>query len=256
MIRRLALASGSLASLALLVSCTRFDADIAATVNGHELTIDQLQELAEGNDDPAVLRAALSTWIQVVAASEDPGELLTEEALAAERELILPPLIDSVQNQAQADYEQGLAGSPLLCLAVIPIAAETTSDSVLRGFAAGVSFADLATRYSDDPSLVESGGVISVDGQECLPIDQWNVDLVDQLTTEDAVVGEPVVVSLNGSEVIVLLRPFEELTQDSKDSLAQGPVSELLLERYQDAEVTVNKRFGVWDAEQGAVVTA
>ena len=260
MIRRRGVALAVLAAglaVASLSACDRYEPnEAAATVNGHELSLDQLEELAEGNDDPAVQRAALSAWIQVIAASEDPGELLTEADLAAQREIVLPPLIEATQEQARLEYEQGLQGSLSLCMAVIPLTADTPSAAVLDALEDGVPFAELAAQYSEDPSLIETGGIISVDGQECLPTDQWNAELLELLADEDAVVGEAGVIILNNSEVIFLLRPFAELSAASKTLLAQGPVAEALLELYQAAEVTVHESIGTWDAEQGQVVAS
>lgn len=241
----------------IVASCDRYQPnEAAATVNGHEISLSQLDQLADGDDDPAVLRAALTAWIQVVAASDNPGELLTEADLAAQRALVIPPLIEATQAEAQAQYEQGLDGSPLLCMAVIPLAAGTDSGTLLRAYAVGVPFAELAAQFSEDPSLVETGGVISVNGQECLPTDQWNVELLEQLRTEEIVVGEPGVIELNAAEVIVLLRDFAELSTESQSALAQGPVSDALLALYQAADVTVHESIGAWDHEQGLVVEA
>ena len=262
MIRRLGFVPGvfataTLAAVVGLSSCDKYEPnETAATVNGHELSLEQLEELAEGNDDPAVRRAALTAWIQVVAVSEDPGELLSEEALAAQRDLIIPPLIEATMEETQQQYEQGLDGSPLLCMAVIPLAAETDSTVVLDELDAGTSFAELATQFSEDPSLAESGGVIEVDGAECLPTDQWNVDLLGLLAEANVKVGTPDVIILNDAEVVVLLRPFDELTDNSKTQLAQGPVSAALLDMYQAADVTVLDSIGVWDSEQGLVVAS
>ncbi|MCE9622856.1 MAG: peptidyl-prolyl cis-trans isomerase [Actinomycetia bacterium] len=262
MIRRLGLVPGVLAATSLLTvaglsSCDKFEPnEAAATVNGYEISLDQLDELAEGNDDPAVLRAALTAWIQVVAVSDDPGELLTEDALAAQRDVIIPPLIEATQAQAQSQYEQGLQGSSVLCMAVIPLAADVESATVLDALDEGVPFAELAAQFSEDPSLVETGGIIAVNGQECLPTDQWNADLIAQLTEAEITVGEPGVIILNDSEVVVLLRPYDELTPESKTLLAQGPVSEALLALYQAADVTVHESIGTWDSEQGLVVAS
>ncbi len=225
-------------------------------MNGYEISLDQLDDLAEGNDDPTVVRAALSAWIQVIAVSDNPGELLTEADLAAERERLIPPLIEAAQDEAKDLYEQGLDGSPLLCMAVIPLAADVESAVVLDELDAGVPFGELATQYSEDPSLVETGGIITIDGQECLPTDQWNAEFLDQLTAERVVVGEPEVIILNAGEVIVLLRPYAELNDASKATLAQGPVSDALLELYRAADVSVNEKVGTWDPEQGLVVAS
>ena len=261
-IRRLArvpalLVAATLTTAGGLSACEKFEPnEAAATVNGHEISLDQLDALAEGNDDPAVRRAALTAWIQVVAVSENPGELLTEDDLAAERERIIPPLIESTQEATQEVYEQGLEGSPMLCMAVIPLPEEVESATVLRTLRAGAPFAEIAAELSVDPTLIETGGVLIFDGQECLSLDQWNPELLGQLADEEIVVGEPGVITLNAGEVIVLLRPFEELTAASKSLLAQGPVSEALLVLYRAAEVTVNESIGTWDPEQGLVVVS
>lgn len=250
-------ATAALVAVVGLSACDKFEPnEAAATVNGHEISLDELDELVEGNEDPAVLRAALTAWIQVVAVSEDPGELLTEEALADQRDLILPPLIESTQAEAQLRYEEGLEGSSLLCMAVIPLAADVQSADVLDALDAGIPFSELAVEFSEDPSLIETGGVISVDGQECLPTDQWNADLIGLLTETEAKVGEPDVIILNDSEVVVLLRPYDELTEASRILLAQGPVSEALLALYNAADVTVHESIGTWDSEQGTVVAS
>ncbi|MEQ1872847.1 MAG: hypothetical protein ABL953_03885 [Ilumatobacteraceae bacterium] len=259
MTRRLGVAPALLAvgltAVGSLSACDRYEPnEAAATVNGHELSLSQLEELAEGNDDPTVRRSALTAWIQVIAASDDPGELLTEADLTAQREIVLPPLIEATQEQAQSEYEQGLQGSLSLCLRVIPLAADVPSAAVLDALEDGVPFAELAAQYSEDPSLIETGGIISVEGQECLPTDQWNAELLELLAGEDAVVGEPGVIILNNSEVIFLLRPYDELSAASKNLLAQGPVAEALLELYRAADVTVHESIGTWDAEQGQVV--
>ena len=260
MISRPGLAPALLTATALLAvaglsACKRYEAnEAAATVNGHEISLNQLSELVAGNEDPAVLRAALTAWIQVVAVSEDPGELLTEDALAARRSVIIPPLIESTQAETKALYEQGLDGGSALCLAVIPLAADVASATVLEALESGASFAQLATEFSEDPSLVETGGVIAVEGQECLPLEQWNAELISLLTEADAQVGEPGVIILNDAEVVVLLRPFDDLSDDSKILLAQGPVSQALLKLYNAADVTVNESIGTWDSEQGIVV--
>jgi hypothetical protein len=252
-----ALLAAALPLVAGLSSCDKFEPnEAAATVNGSEISLDQLDDLASGSDDPTVVRAALTAWIQVVAASENPGELLTEADLTAERDRIIPPLIEATQDETQALYEQGLDGSPLLCMAVIPLAADVESKTVLDALDNGVAFADLATQFSEDPSLIETGGIIAVDGQECLPTDQWNADLLDQLTSEGIVVGTPGVITLNAAEVVVLLRPFAELNEGSKSMLAQGPVGDALRELYRAADVTVNDKIGTWDPEQGLVVAS
>lgn len=262
MIRRLGFVPGVCAAATLvavvgLSACDKFEPnETAATVNGHEISLEQLDELTDGNDDPAVRRAALTAWIQVVAVSEDPGELLSEEALAAQRDVIIPPLIESTQEETKLQYEQGVDGSPLLCMAVIPLAAETDSATVLVALDAGTSFAELATQYSEDPSLAESGGVIEVDGAECLPTDQWNAELLTLLADANVKVGTPDVIILNDAEVVVLLRPFDELNDASKTQLAQGPVSNALLELYKAADVEVHESIGVWDSEQGLVVAS
>jgi hypothetical protein len=256
--RRLALPLGALVAAVSFSSCSSVDhADVAAEVNGHELTTDQLSVLADGSTDGEAIRGLLRTWIEVVAVSDDASGLTTATELTARKTGLLADMVEQFADAGRTTYEQGLDGSPLLCLSAIPLDTSVEADTVLAELRGGTTFADAAKQYSIDTSLADSGGVVtSADGIECLAADQYNTELLSALADAGATVGEPASIVLQSQQVIVLLRPFDELTLSDaeKVQLSSEQMGAALSERYASAKVRVDPRFGTWDAGTGQVV--
>jgi hypothetical protein len=165
-------------------------------------------------------------------------------------------LVEPFMPSAKAQYEKGLDGAPALCLRAIPLAPANTPDTVLAAIAAGTSFADAATKYSADPTLAQSGGVVPGDttGSECLAPKTLNADLLKSLVDAKAVVGTPIAVDFQGTKIIFLLRPFDELPEINKDSFVAADIQAALAKQLASATVYVNPQYGKWDPKSATVV--
>ena len=264
--RRLTTTLGLLGTLALTVSlssCSTFDRnDTAAIVNGTELTTDQLDTLAEHSTDAATIRTTLETWIRVISVG-GPAELTTPATLEAARNAIVEQLVAEHGDAAKAAYEKGLDGAPYLCLAAFPIADDITPSTVLGKLRSGTSFADAAKEYSTSEGLAASGGIVADQstGQDCFDLatftTNFSQELVDALNKAKATVGTAVVVDAgDGTNLVLLLRGFDELSTSDQLLVAQDAIGAALLDIYAAADVWVNSRIGAWQPANGAVVVA
>ncbi len=256
--RRLALSAGALVVAASFSSCSSVGkGSTAAEVNGHRLSIDELATLSEDSADATVVRKTLSTWIEVVAVTDDPSGLTSADELADRKKTLLTDLLGQFGDAGRATYELGIDGSPLLCLRAIPLDGTVTAATVLADLEAGTAFADAATAYSVDETLASTGGLVkSPEGFECIGSDQFNPALIAALDEASAVVGEPAAVSLSENEVVILLRPYDELTLSEAERLrlSANELGGALRESYDAAEISVSSRIGQWHAEDGRVV--
>ncbi len=256
--RRLALSAGALVVAASFSSCSSLDnGNTAAKVGDHQLTMDQLATLTDGSTDGAIVRKTVKTWIEVVAVTDDASGMTTPAELSARKLAALQDLLDQFGDAGQATYELGINGSPLLCLSAIPLAATVAGSKVLEELATGTTFADAAKAYSNDQALASSGGVVrSADGIECITPEKFNPALLSTLAEAGATVGTPVAIVLSTQEVVVLLRPYDELTL-SNDELIQLSADDMgaaLRESYDSVAISVAGRIGMWDSEGADVV--
>lgn len=256
--RRLALPLAALVAAVSFSSCSSVDrADVAAVVNGHELTNDQLSTLVDGSTDGDTIREVLRKWIEIVAVTGDASGITTAADLDTRKAAAQTDLLAEFSDSSRTGYERGLDGSPLLCLSAIPLDTTVPATQVLDELAGGTTFADAAKQYSIDPSLAESGGVVaSTDGVECLAADQFNTELLSLLADAGAKVGTPTSVVLQDQEVVIMLRPFDELTFSEAEllQLASEDLGAELTARYESAAISVDSRLGTWDPATGRVV--
>ena len=256
--RRLALSAGALVVAASFSSCSSVGkGSTAAEVNGHRLSTDELATLSEDSADAAVVRETLSTWIEVVAVTDDPSGLTSAADLIARKQTALTDLLEQFGDSGRATYELGIDGSPLLCLRAIPLDGTVTGATVLADLAVGTTFADAATAYSVDETLASTGGLVkSPEGFECIGSDQFNPALIAALSEASAAVGQPAAVLLSENEVVILLRPYDELTLSDAErlQLSANDLGGALRESYDAAEISVSSRIGQWHAEDGRVV--
>jgi hypothetical protein len=231
--------------------------DTVAEVNGRTLTADQLNVLAGNISDGETIRATLTTWIEVVAVTNDATGLVTAADLTARKQAALTALLEQFKDAGQTTYELGLGGSPLLCLAAIPLDPSVHAPQVLDEIAAGSAFAEAAATYSIDAALAKAGGIVSSqDGAECLPAAQFNPDLIAAMNAAGLTVGQPASIQLQSQEVVVLLRPFADLTltDAEKLQLSANELGTALRSSYDTADISVDARVGKWNSTDARVV--
>ena len=256
--RRLALSAGALVVAASFSSCSSAGkGSTAAEVNGHRLTVAELATLAEDSTDSKVIRDTLSTWIEVVAVTDDPSGLTSADELASRKQTALKELLEEFGDSGQATYELGIDGSPFLCLAAIPLDPSVAGTQVLQELAAGTPFAEAAATYSIDETLATNGGLgTSQEGYECIATGDFNPALIALLSEADAVVGQPAALLLEEQELVLLLRPYDALTLSDAErlQLSANDLGAALRESYDSADISVSSRIGEWHAEDGRVV--
>ena len=256
--RRLALTFGALVAAVSVSSCSSVgNRDTVAEVNGHTLTTDQLRALAGDTTDGETIRETLATWIEVVSVTNDASGINTAADLAARKQAALTSLLAQFSDAGQATYELGLDGSPLLCLAAIPLDPSVPASQVLAEIAAGTTFAEAAGTYSIDPGLADAGGVVtSPAGAECLPAAEFNTGLISAMDEAGTAVGEPAAIVLQDQEVILLMRPFADLTltDAEKLQLSANELGAALRDRYDAAEINIDARVGSWNPTDARVV--
>jgi hypothetical protein len=221
----------SVVGLIALSSCATFNRnDVAARVGSHTLSTSAARALVTPDDQQTIgdqLRAKLTAWIKL-------------------------GVID--EQQAKAQYEKGLAGSSLVCLAAIPVASFDATTQIMTALQAGTSFADAAHQFSGSTALADSGGIVSApDGSECMAPSGLAPAVATALQT--ATVGQPMAANLDTFSAVLLLRPYDELSSDSRAAVATGSLTEAqLATTLAGAKIYVDPRYGRWSAETLSVV--
>jgi parvulin-like peptidyl-prolyl isomerase len=175
-----------------------------------------------------------------------------EERLTADLEVPEAEIAGYYESQRAQRYEQVEARHIL-------VETEAEAEDVLARLDAGEEFAELAEELSIDPGSGQRGGDLGAfgRGQMVPPFEE---------AAFDAEVGEVVgpVESDFGFHVIEVTRRIDRSLDDVRDEIAaellEGErarvVGGWLGDQTTAAEVTVNPRFGAWDAEGGRVVVA
>ena len=114
------------------------------------------------------------------------------------------------------------------------------------------------------PALVADVPRAAIVGHEraylaaCLATDGGvNPDVLAQLSAAGALPGIPVEVQLPNSKAVVLIREWDDLTQQEQVTVLPSVQTQVAAEvnaRIQGADVFVDSRFGRWDAATGTVV--
>jgi len=251
---------GVLAAVGTLSSCSTFDRnDVAAEVNGTELTFDVLDDLAGHSTDAGVIRAALTNWVQLMAASDGTVVISSQADLDTQRQAILDGLLAEHGGGGRTNYELGLDGAAYFCLAAIPLADTTDPADVIDEIEGGLAIATAAERYSSVETLAAAGGVVADNqGTECFDPDtfgQYFADVLAALVEADAQVGIPVSVDDGGgSQIILVLRPFDDLSGSNQLLIEQASLAPVLFDLFTTADVWVSSRFGSWNAETAEIV--
>jgi hypothetical protein len=214
-------------------SCATFDRnDVAAKVGDSELTAKQAQQFVAGEDPTQVgphLRALMTAWIKMASVAESKGVS-----------------VDDIEAQTRAQYPQSTNGSPAVCIGAILVPTIADTQPVMDALQSGATFADAAALYSQNSVLAANGGlVVDADGTECVATSTVPPDLSDAL--KPAQEGQPFAHDFGNFAAVLLLRPYDELSAESRLDLVTTSLTELeLAQALKDAGVWVDPRYGHW----------
>jgi hypothetical protein len=253
-IRRAVHALAALLAIAALSSCgVTGRSDTVAKVGGTTLTTSGLAKLAGAEKSGDALRAAITEWITVGALGGDVGNVASktdlDQLLTDAKTRIATPHLDA----ARKAYEQGLDAAGL-CLLYIPVAAPTTSKEVLDALAGGMKFDEALQKYSSDATTVQSGGKMGGGCVGAATVESQLPGLIDALRKAGATVGNFVSVNYQGTDLVMGLRNFDDLSLDEKARFALADISPDVKKAIDSAKVYVNPRYGVWSPSAATVV--
>lgn len=294
------------------------DAEVAATVNGEDVTIDEVRSRVEavranpqfaeqmdaeegGGEFTEQVQAEVVTGLvlsRVLAqGAEELGVDLTEEDIEEQRQRVIQQvggeeafndlleesnlteedvqaqlrdfaLQEAVTDALVADeevdeeavqeaYEQNYGTARARHILV---ETEEEAQQVLQRLEAGEDFGELAREVSTDPSAEQNAGDLGE-----FQRGQMDADFSAAVfAAEEGEIIGPVQTQF-GFHVIEVLEvnegpPLEEVEDEIRDQLLSGDreqrFDEWLTEQAREAEITVNPRFGEWDAERRQVVPA
>ena len=219
-----------------LVRATASEQYLAA--NGESVT-DADREAAQGS---------LPNWQQDL--PSDVSDLVLDfQASGAARSRI-------AAGDAQERYEESPSDLGVVCVRHIVVNTEEEAQDVLTELEGGADFADLAAQRSIEPAAASTGGALPdpQTGAPCLSTAAavQSLDPAFVAGATAAVPGEPTepVQSSFGWHVI-LARPYSEV----EDSVLSIYGARLFAQYLQSADVSVDPRYGRWDAESGSIVT-
>jgi parvulin-like peptidyl-prolyl isomerase len=291
----------SLLALAALVlgACAASNA-VAATVNGGEITVGEVQALIDPGEESTIPKESFAQvlgfdiqWkIVSGAAEEEFGIVIPEDEITAEAELIFEEnnleglsreeflsvnqvteeflrqvahqqLLDARVREALSaevdaptpeDIDAVIAEAEgLYCASHILVATEEEAIDVLDLLDAGEVFADLAAELSMDPGSGAQGGDLG-----CSASESYVAEFAEALTgAEEGVPTEPVESEFGFH--IILLREDEVPTEDEiveqLRAVAIGTATNTwFIEQVEAAEVTVDEKYGTWQANPPQVV--
>lgn len=261
MIRRLP-ALGALVAVASLSamslsSCSSTAANTeVASAAGQKLTADELEQIMDGNTTGEDVRAVISNWLQVAILGGDTSVIGSVEDLQNAVDQTNAALISQNLTVAQEEYEANGLDASFLCLAAIPLDAAVDPADVVAEIVAGTTFADAAAQYSIDDTLKANGGLlVDGNGNECLQTSSFTPELLGAMADSGAEIGTPVGITVGQQGAVVMLRPWTELSDASKQTAASGLAQTIGLQKLTQADdVIVNPRYGKWESSTARVV--
>lgn len=254
---------------------------VAATVNGEDITVEQVEALITGDGEEipkADFAGALGFLVQqqIVsgAAEADLDIVIPEDEITAEatalfeesangqtREEFLEAqgiteeflqqfahsrlLVTEISESLQEDVEQPTQEEveALYCSSHILVATEQEANDVLARIGAGEDFAALATELSTDTASGAQGGDLG-----CSAPDVYDPAFAEALTTAEMDVPTDPVESQFGFHVILVRDDEQEAIETLTATAANEAANTWFTEQFEAAEVTVDETYGTWQA--------
>lgn len=270
-----------IAALALAACGSGGSGGVAATVNGEDITVEEVEALITGDGEEipkADFAGALGFLVQqhIVsdAAEAELGIVIPEDEITAEatalfeesangqtREEFLETqgiteellqqfahsqlLVVEIGESLQEDVEQPSQEEidELYCSSHILVATEQEANDVLSRIEAGEDFAALATELSTDTASGAQGGDLG-----CSAPDAYDPAFAEALTTAAVDVPTAPVESEFGFHVILVRDDEEEAIETLTATAANEAANTWFTEQFEAAEVTVDETYGTWQA--------
>jgi hypothetical protein len=259
-------------------SSTASASGTAANVNGESISVDDFEDTVTDVADAGFIQlTADGGLVGGEEARAVLGEMITNLALrqhleaegvdpdegADEADPGQPDLLSDGERYRQLLSETGAfdlsaieeeytatgGANGMLCAVVMLPVDEATAEQVTEALADGGEFNDVATELG-----IQVGGLGGGAAQPCSSTAGLNPAVLDPLTEALGAVevGEPTdVFEVQGSQVIAMAPPFEDVSSALAGDLVEAAVDEVLAA----ADVTVDPRYGRWDAATQRVVT-
>ncbi len=255
---------------------------VAATVNGENITVDDVEALivGDGSEIPkADFANALGFLVQqqivAGAAESELGIVIPEDDITAEADSLVEGsstegqtreefleaqqateellqhvahsqlLVAEISETFEADVEQPTQEEieALYCSSHILVATEQEANDVLTRIEAGEDFAALATEVSTDTASGAVGGDLG-----CSAPDAYDPAFAAALTAATVDVPTAPVESQFGFHVILLRDDEEEAIESLTAASANEALNTWFTDQFEAAEVTVDETYGTWQA--------
>ena len=214
---------------------------------------------AHGLEPSAEATQSVSQQIESGAAAELPQAMKDEVARGVASIDSLAQIPAPTTDELKQLYAVEPARTGTLCARHILVATEAEAQAVLDELEGGADFAQLAMERSTEPAAKDTGGALAgSDGNACLPISSYQTNFdpafaAGALAAEPGVPTQPVKSAFGWH--VILVRPFDEVADDMAALIATAPGDAALTGALAAADVTVDPRYGRWDAAKGNVVS-
>ena len=161
---------------------------------------------------------------------------------------------DSKKLEKMYSASPGSTGA--LCIRHIVVATEKESRNILKQLNDGADFISLAKELSTESTAKETGGAIQLEASDCIPMvnfpDVYDLDFIQAvLAAKVGVPSGPIKSSLGYH--IIMNRPYSEIAESLSKLPAADSGPRLALGFFLTSKVTVNPKFGTWNAALGKV---
>ena len=161
---------------------------------------------------------------------------------------------DSKKLEKMYSASPGSTGA--LCIRHIVVATEKESRNILKQLNDGADFISLAKEFSTESTAKETGGAIQLEASDCIPMvnfpDVYDLDFIQAvLAAKVGVPSGPIKSSLGYH--IIMNRPYSEIAESLSKLPAADSGPRLALGFFLTSKVTINPKFGTWNAALGKV---
>lgn len=217
--------------------------------------IDDLAEDRGVQVDEADIDERFEADVANAGGEDELGQLLAQQqiSLSLYRDVLVPTQlrVDAIVDDLTGTIED----EPGREARHILLETEEEAEAVLAELADGADFAELAQARSTDTGSGSQGGDLGLApvGAYVGPFDEavWEAEIGEVIGPIESVFGFHII-EVTGEQTITV----DDLSEQQRLQQTQGMLNELLEERFTEAEVEVDDRFGTWNPMTGEIVPA